>query len=55
LDPALFRDAREAKASNWSDEYAATIFDRRDALERDGFHGIEDAPEEWLWAPGGRS
>jgi hypothetical protein len=53
--PTLLRSAREAKAANWSDEYAAKIFDHGDALERDGFQRIDDAPKEWLWVHGGRN
>lgn len=53
--PTLLRNARDAKRANWTDAYAAKIFDLGDALERDGFQRIDDAPDEWLWVPGGRA
>lgn len=53
--PTLLRNARDAKRANWPDEYAAKIFDLGEALERDGFQRIDDAPAAWVWVPGGRS
>lgn len=53
--PTLLWNARDAKRANWPDEYAARIFDLGEALERDGFQRIDDAPAAWVWAPGGRS
>lgn len=50
----ILRVARAAFQVDYSDRFAARLADLGDALERDGFSVLNDAPVEWLWLPGGR-
>lgn len=51
---SLLHVLREATGATWSDAATARIADLGTALERDGFHCLNDAPMNWYWTPGGR-
>lgn len=51
---SLLRVLREATGAAWSDAAASRIADLGNALERDGFEHLNDAPADWYWVPGGR-
>lgn len=50
----ILRNTRDALQLEYSDRFAARNADLGDALERDGFARLDDAPEAWNWVPGGR-
>ncbi|WP_412161720.1 hypothetical protein [Curtobacterium flaccumfaciens] len=50
----ILRNARAAFQIEYSDRFAARLADLGDALERDGFARLDDAPAGWTWPPTGR-
>ena len=52
--PSLLHVLREATGANWSDAATARIADLGTALERDGFHCLDDAHADCYWIPDGR-
>lgn len=50
----ILRNARHALQINYSERFTRRIADLGDALERDGFTRLDDAPTDWNWVPGGR-
>lgn len=50
----ILRNSRDALQLDYSDRFATRNADLGDALERDGFTRLDDAPADWNWVPGGR-
>ncbi|RKR76301.1 hypothetical protein [Frondihabitans australicus] len=54
LHPEELRNAKAIRNADWPDTFTAQVADLGDALERDGYRTLNQAPASWVWVAGGR-